>query len=322
MPKKLKIILGGLILIAAFLVVRVGSSFYRSAKTAALISQAVITPAPEENPLTKDSDSDGLSDRDEIIYATDPFDKDTDGDGYIDGEEIASGYDPLDPFDNPKTRTSGNNQVAFVSPSANMTDRLLNLGLANLLDDSGALNPDQMTTGKFADILSTVENEAILYLSVLPLTDSEIKVIDDNSPSRITKYLKTVTPILEESIFSSVGGVFGLDQGMGTAEKNSDHYKNVAASLRIIEVPSSWKEIHKDTIRNFQRLANSFSAVTNQMVETDPIKSSFALNEIQDAFLQLFNLLNQASRLAKTQNVPTGDSIIDTLQSVNPTPTK
>jgi hypothetical protein len=322
MSQKLKIILGGLILIAGFLIVRVGSSFYGSARTAALISRVVVTPTPEENPLTKDGDGDGLSDRDEIIYGTDPFDKDTDGDGYIDGEEIVSGYDPLDPFDNPKTRTSGNNQVAFVPPSANLTDRLLNLGLANLLDNSGTLNPDQMTTGKFADILSSVENEAISYLSVPPLTDSEIKITDDNSPSRITKYLKTVTPILEESIFSSVGGVSGLDQGIGTAEKNSDHYKNVAASLKIIEAPSSWKEIHKGAIRNFQQLANSFSAMTDQAVETDPIKSSFALNEIQDAFLQLFNLLSQASQLAKAQNVPTGDSIIDTLQSANSAPIK
>ena len=134
MSAKLKITLGVLLTIAGFLVIRVGSSFYRSAKTAALISQIITTPAPEENPLTKDSDGDGLSDRDEIIYATDPFNKDTDGDGYIDGEEMASGYDPLDPLDSPKTRTSKNSQISFVSPLANMTDRLLNLGLANLLD--------------------------------------------------------------------------------------------------------------------------------------------------------------------------------------------
>jgi hypothetical protein len=44
-----------------------------------------------------DSDSDGLSDADEInIYSTDPLNADTDGDGAVDGLEVAYGSDPLD----------------------------------------------------------------------------------------------------------------------------------------------------------------------------------------------------------------------------------
>ncbi|MEA2088840.1 MAG: hypothetical protein U9O55_03320 [Patescibacteria group bacterium] len=42
-----------------------------------------------------DSDKDGLTDEDEIIYGTDPNNSDTDGDGYSDGQEISHGYDPL-----------------------------------------------------------------------------------------------------------------------------------------------------------------------------------------------------------------------------------
>jgi len=45
-----------------------------------------------------DTDSDGLSDRDEVItYKTDPLDSDTDDDGFEDGEEISNGYSPFDP---------------------------------------------------------------------------------------------------------------------------------------------------------------------------------------------------------------------------------
>jgi hypothetical protein len=45
-----------------------------------------------------DSDSDGLSDRDEVmVYKTDPLNSDTDGDGYLDGEEVRSGADPKGP---------------------------------------------------------------------------------------------------------------------------------------------------------------------------------------------------------------------------------
>ena len=44
-----------------------------------------------------DSDSDGLSNRDEIKHGTNPFNSDSDGDGASDGKEVAVGYDPLVP---------------------------------------------------------------------------------------------------------------------------------------------------------------------------------------------------------------------------------
>jgi len=48
------------------------------------------------NSMIKDSDSDGLSDGDEVLrYKTDPANPDTDGDGYSDGSEVKNGYNPL-----------------------------------------------------------------------------------------------------------------------------------------------------------------------------------------------------------------------------------
>lgn len=45
-----------------------------------------------------DSDSDQLSDGDEvIIWKTDPLDPDTDGDSFLDGQEIKAGYSPSGP---------------------------------------------------------------------------------------------------------------------------------------------------------------------------------------------------------------------------------
>ena len=42
-----------------------------------------------------DSDNDGLSDHDEMVYGTDPLDPDSDGDGALDKDEIDAGSDPL-----------------------------------------------------------------------------------------------------------------------------------------------------------------------------------------------------------------------------------
>ncbi len=45
-----------------------------------------------------DRDQDGLTDLDEMrVYGTDPLSPDTDGDGMSDGEEVAAGMDPTDP---------------------------------------------------------------------------------------------------------------------------------------------------------------------------------------------------------------------------------
>lgn len=50
------------------------------------------------NPQSADTDSDGLSDFDEVEkYGTDPTDPDTDGDGYLDGKEVEGGYNPNGP---------------------------------------------------------------------------------------------------------------------------------------------------------------------------------------------------------------------------------
>lgn len=50
------------------------------------------------DPLSKDTDNDGLTDYDEIfIYNTNPVIPDTDGDGLEDGDELHIGVDPTNP---------------------------------------------------------------------------------------------------------------------------------------------------------------------------------------------------------------------------------
>jgi len=50
-------------------------------------------------PFGQDSDSDCISDNDEInIYGTNPYDPDSDGDSVNDGDELSEGTDPTDPY--------------------------------------------------------------------------------------------------------------------------------------------------------------------------------------------------------------------------------
>ncbi len=60
-----------------------------------IIDQKKFTVFEKLQPLTIDTDADGLRDYDEInIYKTDLNNQDTDGDGYTDGDEVKSGYNP------------------------------------------------------------------------------------------------------------------------------------------------------------------------------------------------------------------------------------
>lgn len=265
--------------------------------------------------MNKDSDGDGLPDREEIIYGTDPFNKDTDGDGQLDGEEIALGYDPLDPDSNPKT---GKKSLSPLSPNANLTDRLLDLSMASLINDSGNLDPVQMDTKKFADILANVQSGASIYLSIPAITDADIHISLDNDKVALRKYINTISTILEDGIFSQTGQIIAgsPDDVVGLSE-NKNYYENSYNSLKAIEVPSSWKEIHKTVMAKMYALSVSTKALTNTSITNDPVKASFALTQLQDSFIALNALLSQASKLAQSQGVTIQDSILDMLMAAN-----
>ncbi len=57
-------------------------------------STATSTETSEEIKFSLDSDNDGLTDIEEVIFGTAPANPDTDGDGYKDGVEVVNGYSP------------------------------------------------------------------------------------------------------------------------------------------------------------------------------------------------------------------------------------
>ncbi|MFA6131808.1 MAG: hypothetical protein WC702_01915 [Patescibacteria group bacterium] len=55
------------------------------------------SPFPNNSQPGRDTDSDGLTDAEEILYKTSSKKPDTDSDGFLDGNEVFNGYDPNSP---------------------------------------------------------------------------------------------------------------------------------------------------------------------------------------------------------------------------------
>lgn len=93
----------------------------------------------EENLRVKDSDSDGLSDWDELnLYLTSPYLEDSDSDGFSDKNEISSNNDPNCPTGRNCSGASGldNSNLNDNSGSENLTQNILDDTTNNTLNQA------------------------------------------------------------------------------------------------------------------------------------------------------------------------------------------
>lgn len=324
MSLKLKFFLGFLIALSAFLVGRVflitGSGLKQTVKNSADIYQAVSSQNQKDqtvqNPDMIDTDHDGVPDREEIIFGTDPLKADTDGDGYIDGVEITTGTNPLDPNDYPGHTTSTAKPNEKRPLSANFTDRITELAMASLVDDGGNFSRDVDINGKFADIVKSVSLDAALYFAPTALNDSDIKIGVDDSKEAIKRYVDSAGPILESGILNAQNKIIaGASSFGGISPDDYSEYQKTYEALKVIEVPPSWKEIHKRGLAILAGLSKAFGSLSTEIIDSDPVKASVALNQAQSLILSINALLGEASQLAKTQGIVTQDAIIQAIQS-------
>lgn len=300
MSSKLKLTLGFLVLIAGFLVIRIGFIFgnhLKNSDSTANILTSLPTGSKQGNTLTRDSDHDGLPDREEIVYGTDPFKSDTDGDGYLDGIEVATGHNPLDASDNDKTRP-GN----FSPLKPNLTAKTVNLTIASLIGDDGSLNPNNLSSTDVNVVVNTLNTQAGVLFFIEPVKDSDLQISDDNSPEAVAGYIAIVSPIFKNYIFNPkiLAGIADSNNGIQTA---IDGYQRADQALRLMTVPSSWKTVHKNLINITDELLQSSQYLTRDEINNDPIKSLYALKQLRNALSNIPNLTTQIVNLSKSQGV-------------------
>ncbi len=308
MSNRIKIILGIFILVGAFLITQVGIYLFKNVRggnNTATIAEA----AAQKNPLNIDSDHDGLTDRDEVLYGTDPFRQDTDGDGYIDGEEVATGHDPLNPKSNDKTGPGLIGTAEKGTP--NLTNRFVNLTVASLIDDNGKTT-NSLSQTQYGDIIGTALKQTELSFYIPPVNDSSIIIINDNSAKNAQNYLLALTPIIEELQMGLASLISQANSG-GFNLSSAAYFDNAYQNLIRIPVPSDWKEIHKQAIFLTLDLSQIIKAMSIRNITEDPLKAMGAFGRFRDDIVAAQALLLKANNLARAKKIPLQDSILETI---------
>ena len=136
--------------------------------------------------IFQDSDQDGLSNDEEVLYKTDPLNKDSDSDGYMDGVEVQGGYDPLKPAPGDRiveNAALGNNEGVIVDDE-NLTEQV----------SSEIANMVQVSKDEGGDVSMETVNESVQ--KIMDEADEEIVLPEINLEEIKTK---TVSPKLKEA---------------------------------------------------------------------------------------------------------------------------
>lgn len=241
-----------------------------------------------------DADKDGLSDWEESLYGTDPKNPDTDEDGYLDGEEIISNRDPLkkgpDDFLKTGEKSNSNNSIKNISKIVieNYLKTIQSQGSIDLTPE----NLDQILTQSLSEEDSTTFNEALrseLYYFIPPNLDKEISISSDNSEKNIKKYWADMGKSFEKLFKNAPSYDFFqlIKSSMQTKDyKKLDevmlYYKNSYENVKMISVPSSLLDAHKNMMLVFYKHWKILEAI--KTYEDDPMRSLLAINELTKIF--------------------------------------
>ena len=282
------------------------------------------TQSASSKNIFQDSDQDGLSNDEELLYGTNPNNPDTDGDGYSDGAEVKSGYDPLKPAPGDKLVSAVDdsmNQRGVVtradsvnaSKKINLTDEVSAQVAATMkdsvdskkelsLDDLRNTIEKTMTEKTSVDTLPDIDTTSIKiqkqsYVN-LSATDRVAKIKEDtiNYTTAVSYILVNNSPVPMQSdgdmqklasimMMNSMSMLSGGNNPM--LDDFSQKGKLITEQLSSISVPENMLDIHIRALKLAQ-YATTFKDGIQSTNSSDPLAQISSLAKVQ-GFMSLFS---------------------------------
>ena len=314
MSPKLKVTLGILLLVAGFLVVRLGLFFKHSIQSASRFNSGPqVLGTTEENPAYKDYDHDGIADEDEAYYRTDAFNRDTDGDGYLDGEEVATGTNPTKK-DPPKV---------ISQEESNLTKKLTSRAVAGIY--AGDLNLRNGRTEKYQnglDALALATIDDALNALRPAINERAIQRGSSDNKQAQEEYLNGLASLLEGPFLSSfMAQPYTLNKAARFMVQNrydkaleifNDlNLQFVAANNKLLtlNVPPKWLVFHKHLLAVFRKISADYSYMGQ--IKNDPVLALAALQDFQGNIFEIdFSLLQELRTLVINEGLQLPNSVL------------
>ncbi|MDP3954133.1 MAG: hypothetical protein Q8Q06_01800 [bacterium] len=292
LSKNLKIALGILVIVAGFMVVRLGLYLKGGVDNAGISlknGQQVksATDKKDYNPLTIDSDGDGISDYNETAYGTDAFNSDSDGDGYLDGEEVATGFDPSDKNDGIKQNKE----------PENITRTVIERIVAGYY--VGDLKPGSDNYEASLSLVSFAASDEVLE-QLNPPIPQKPTVLTSNSEEDQKKYLQDITSTLDGPFIAQfINQTYVMERAVrflsiGEDQKAADEFAKLHTvmtgayvGLTTTSVPPRFEAFHSHLLELFRKISINYAALGK--INDDPLLAFGSLNNLP-AILSEMNL--------------------------------
>jgi len=141
----------------------------------------------------------------------------------------------------------------------------------------------------------------------IEISDNDINVSEDNSldaikiyANNLLAYLNSETFFFQEKNLLSIKDALS-NNNLSLLDKVINDNNAEIEKLRTTEVPPSWKEVHKKTLKIAVTLRNIF--VSLRGYESDPIKAMIAGNEFENVLSDWEKLTKEIADLNKSQNL-------------------